>query len=67
MRLFIEILAIYTTYVFGTSLLIWRFASNDRGPTVVVAAVIPFLFVISIFETVFSAALRKSPVPDWLE
>lgn len=61
MRLILEILAIYSIYLFGTSILIWRFARKDRGPSVVVAAAVPLLFVISLIELVFSTIFRKSP------
>jgi hypothetical protein len=70
MRLMIEILTIYAIYIFGTSLLIWRYGTKDRGPLIVVAAVIPVLTVVSFFEVCIRALfLRTSqmpPCPDGL-
>jgi hypothetical protein len=70
MRLMIEILTIYAIYIFGTSLLIWRYGTKDRGPLIVVAAVIPILTIVSFFEVciraLFLRSPQMSPCPDGL-
>jgi hypothetical protein len=70
MRLVIEILAVYFVYVFGTSLLIWRYGTKDRGPSALVAAVLPFIVVVSFFQFLFMALFRHAPLvtpcPDGL-
>ncbi|MGI4829441.1 MAG: hypothetical protein ACRYFU_14785 [Janthinobacterium lividum] len=60
MRLAIEVLAIYGIYVFGTALLIWRFSTKDRGPSIVVSMLVPFLFVVSFIEMIVSVLLRRN-------
>lgn len=61
MHFLIEVVAVYAIYVFGTSLLIWRYGTKDRGPSIVVAAVAPMLFL-AAFGKLFALALfRRSP------
>jgi hypothetical protein len=73
MRLAIEVVTIYAVYVFGTSLLVWRFGTrgNGRGPSIVVAAVAPALFVVGLLELMFLVAMgrrpRIDPCPDGLD
>jgi hypothetical protein len=57
----IEILTIYAIYIFGTSLLIWRYGKKDRAPLIVVAASIPILTVLSFFELGFRVLFMRSP------
>lgn len=70
MRLTIEILAVYAIYIFGTSALVWRYGTKDRGPLIVVTAVIPILTVVCLFEVGIRAMFGKSyqmpPCPDGL-
>jgi len=61
MHLAIEIATVYAIYLFGTSLLIWRFGSRDRGPSIVVAAVVPALYVAAFAELAWLASLGRSP------
>lgn len=66
MRFAIELLTIYAIYVFGTSLLVWRFGGKGggRGPSIVVAAVVPALFVVGLFELALLTLLRRRPQVD---
>jgi hypothetical protein len=61
MRFTIELFTTYGVYLFGTSLLIWRYGSKDRGPAIIVAAVVPFLFVATFLKLTVLAMLRRSP------
>lgn len=70
MRLLIEVFALYFVYVFGTALLIWRYGTKDRGPSVIVVSVIPLIAIISFFHFLVIAIFRRapllSPCPDGL-
>jgi len=70
MRLIIEILTVYAIYIFGTSLLIWRYGNKDRAPIIVLTAVLPFMVVIVFFEVfvraLFQRAPQMNPCPDGL-
>jgi len=61
MRLAIEVFTIYIVYLFGTSLLIWRYGSKDRAPSIVVAAVSPLLFVFSAIQLILLKIIGRSP------
>lgn len=60
MRLLIEVSTIYAIYLFGTSLLIWRYGGKDRAPNIVVAWVVPVIVVASFIEFIFHALFRKA-------
>jgi hypothetical protein len=62
MKVAVEILAMYGVYVFGASVLIWRYATtNDRGPSVVVAWLMPVLIFAAVLEGTFRLLFGKSP------
>jgi hypothetical protein len=66
----IELLAMYGVYLFGTSLLIWRYGRNDRGPSIVVAAVAPVLLIAALAKmlalTLVGRLPRIEPCPQGL-
>lgn len=61
MRLAIEVLTFYIVYLLGTSLLIWRYGSRDRGPSIVVSAVAPILLVAVFVELLVLALAHRIP------
>lgn len=71
MHFFIELASVYVIYLFGTSLLIWRYGTRDRGPSIVVAGVAPMLFMAAIAKMFVLALFRRSPTihpcPDGLK
>ena|ERR1700679_4020066 len=64
MRLAIEILTVYAIYVFATSLLIWRYGKRDRGPVIVVTAVLPLMVIVCFFEVLIRALMQRAPTID---
>lgn len=61
MKVFFEILAVYGVYVFGATVLIWRYTAKDRGPTTVVAWLMPFLLVATVIQGTYLLFFRKYP------
>lgn len=72
MRLAIELAIFYGIYIGGMSLLVWRYATRDRGSSIVVVAVMPILAVLAVFVSIFLVALKRTdrvidPCPHGLE
>jgi hypothetical protein len=61
MKLLVEIFSVYALYAFGATVLIWRHATKDRGPTVVVAWLAPALMIAAFIEGTFRLLFRKRP------
>src|SRR5712664_4787693 len=61
MKVTIEILSVYGVYVFGATVLIWRYIAKDRGPTIVVAWLMPALLIAAFIEGTFRLLFRKRP------
>jgi hypothetical protein len=71
MHLAIEIFTVYAIYIFGTSLLIWRYSTKERGVSIIVAGVTPILLVVSLFDllrvTLFRQSRHIRPCPTGLD
>jgi len=62
MKVAVEILAMYGVYVFGASVLIWRYTTtNDRGPAIVVAWLMPALIFAAVLQGTSRLLFGKSP------
>jgi hypothetical protein len=61
MKLAVEILAIYGVYAFGATVLIWRYIATDRGPTIVVAWLMPGVILAALIHGTYRVLFKKSP------
>jgi hypothetical protein len=67
MKFVLEVLVLYALYVLGAALLIWRHGGKDRGPTIVVASLMPMIvcaaLVVGTFRLLFRSQPRVRPCP----
>ncbi|MEO6803127.1 MAG: hypothetical protein ABI197_07785 [Granulicella sp.] len=61
MRLAIEIVAIYSLYITGVTIILKRYGKKDTLPMIVAAGAIPVLVVVSFFEAIFLMVFRSAP------